>query len=127
MILRLMRMCVWNSLRVLFHCSHFDKKKISFRVIKYHVNTTRNEMPKHFHQNIGSFWYAAEMERHLKRICFHAGLELSYQFGFNSPMWTYSDILQVPSLNFKSSDIPQDVWQALESDICSRDSVISAC
>ena len=26
-----------------------------FQVIKYHVNTTRNEMPTHVHQNIGSF------------------------------------------------------------------------
>ena len=24
---------------------------------KYHLNTTRNEMHKHAHQNIGSFWY----------------------------------------------------------------------
>ena len=34
----------WNSLRVLFHCGHFDKNEISFRLIKYHVNTTRNEI-----------------------------------------------------------------------------------
>ena len=38
-----------------FHISHFDRNEISFRVIKYYVNTTRNEMPTHVHQNIGSF------------------------------------------------------------------------
>ena len=32
-----------NLLRVLFYCGHFDRNEISFRVIKYHVNTTRNE------------------------------------------------------------------------------------
>ena len=25
------------------HCGHFDRNEVSFRVIKYHVNTTRNE------------------------------------------------------------------------------------
>ena len=29
--------------------------KFSFRGIKYHVNTTQNEMPTHVHQNIRSF------------------------------------------------------------------------
>ena len=49
--------------------------KISFCVIKYHVNTTQNEMPTHVHQNIRSFWYAAKLRRHVNRTCFHAGLE----------------------------------------------------
>ena len=39
----------------LFHCGHFEKNEISFWVIKYHVNSTRNEIPTHVHQNIGSF------------------------------------------------------------------------
>ena len=34
----------WNSLPVLYHCRHFDRNEISFRVIKHHVNTTRNEI-----------------------------------------------------------------------------------
>ena len=38
-----------------FYIGHFERNEISFRVIKYHVNTTRNEMPTHVHQNIGSF------------------------------------------------------------------------
>ena len=38
------RRLVGNSLGVLFHCSHFDRNEISFRVIKYHVSTIRNEM-----------------------------------------------------------------------------------
>ena len=38
-----------------FHISHFDKNDISFRVIKYHINITQNEMPTHAHQNIGLF------------------------------------------------------------------------
>ena len=32
-----------NSSQVLFHCGHFDRNEISFRVIKY-VNATRNEI-----------------------------------------------------------------------------------
>ena len=58
-----------------FHIGHFDRNEISFRVIKYHVNTTRNEMPTYVHQNIGSFWNAAEMKLHVNRTCFHAGLK----------------------------------------------------
>ena len=65
----------WNSLPVLYHCGHFDRNEISFRVIKHHVNTTRNEMPTHFQQNIGSFWNAAEMKLHVNWTCFHAGLK----------------------------------------------------
>ena len=41
-ILCLMGMCIWNSLWVLFHCGHFDTNEISFRLIKYHVNSSRN-------------------------------------------------------------------------------------
>ena len=53
-----------------------------FQVIKYHVNTTRNEMPTHVHQNIGSFQNAAEMKLHVNRSCLHAGLRS--QTGMNS-------------------------------------------
>ena len=42
-ILRLMRICVWTSLRVWISYRSFWQKWISFRVIKYHVNTTGNE------------------------------------------------------------------------------------
>ena len=66
-ILCLMRMCVWNSLRVWIL---YRLLWISFRVIKYHVNTTRNEIPTHVHQKIGSFWNAAEMKRHVNRLVF---------------------------------------------------------
>ena len=31
------------SLRVLFHCVHFDRNEFSFRVTKDNVKTTRNE------------------------------------------------------------------------------------
>ena len=58
-----------------FHIGRFDRNKISFRVIKYHVNTTRNETPTHVRLYIGSFWNAAEMKSHVKRTCFHAGLK----------------------------------------------------
>ena len=64
----------WNSKRYGFHIGYFDRNKISFRVIKY-VNTTRNEMPTHVHQNIGSFWNAAEIKLHVNRTCFHASLK----------------------------------------------------
>ena len=30
-------------LRTSFYCGHFDRNEISFRVIKYHENTTRHE------------------------------------------------------------------------------------
>ena len=58
-----------------FHIGHFDRNKISFRVIEYHVNATRNEMPTHVHQIIGSFWNVAEMKLHVNRTCFHPGLK----------------------------------------------------
>ena len=48
-------MCVWNSLWVLFHCGHFDRNEISFRVIEYHVNTTRNEILRMSIKISGSF------------------------------------------------------------------------
>ena len=57
-----------------FHIGHFDRNEISFRVIEYHVNTTRNEMLI-VHQIIGSFWNAAEMKLHVNKICFHADLK----------------------------------------------------
>ena len=70
--LRLMRMCVWNSMRVWISYWSFWQKLISIRVIKYHVNTTRNEVvPTHVHQNIGLFWNSAEMKLHVNRTCFH--------------------------------------------------------
>ena len=74
-LLRLMNMCVWRSLRVLFHWDHFDRNEFLFRVIKFHVNSNRNEMPTHVHQNIGSFWNAAVVKRNVNRTCFHAGLK----------------------------------------------------
>ena len=58
-----------------FHIGNFGKNEISFRVIKYHVNTTRNEMLTHVHQNIGTFWNAAEIILHVNGTCFHAGLK----------------------------------------------------
>ena len=42
---------------------------------RYYVNTTQNEMPTRAHQNIGLFWNAAEMKRHVNRTCFHTGLK----------------------------------------------------
>ena len=56
--------------------------EILFPVTRYHVNKTRNEMPMHVYQNIGLFWNAAEMKRHVTRTCFHAGLKLK-------PVWVH--------------------------------------
>ena len=64
----------WTAKRYGFHIGHFDRNEISFRVIKYHVNTTRNEMPTHVHQNIRSFWNSVKTKFHVNRTCFHAGL-----------------------------------------------------
>ena len=58
-----------------FYIGHFDRNEISFREIKYHVNNTQNEMPIHVHQNIGSFWNAAEMKLHVNWTCFYVGLK----------------------------------------------------
>ena len=58
-----------------FHISHFDRNDIPFWLIKYHVNTTQNEMPTHVHQTIGSFWNAGKMKLHVNRTCFYAGLK----------------------------------------------------
>ena len=41
----------------------------------HHVNNTRNEMPSHVHQNIGSFWNVVEMKLHVNKTYFHAGLK----------------------------------------------------
>ena len=49
---------------------------------KYHVNTTRNEMPTQVHQNIVSLWNVAEMKLHVNRTCFHA--DLKSQTGMSS-------------------------------------------
>ena len=57
-----------------FHIGHFETQ-ISYCVIKYHVKTNGNGMPAHVHQNIRSFWNAAEMKFHVNRTCFHAGLK----------------------------------------------------
>ena len=65
----------WNSNRYGFHFGHFDQNEISFQFIKYHLNTTQNEMPTHVHQSVGLFWNAAEMKCHMNRTCFHVGLK----------------------------------------------------
>ena len=52
--LRLMRMCLETKCGYGLNVGHFDRNEISFRVIEYHVNTTRNEMSI-VHQIIGSF------------------------------------------------------------------------
>ena len=63
------------------------REEISFRAIKYHVYTTRNEMSAHVHQNIGLFWNAASCEQKL----FARWFEISNRYKFTSPlMWTYS-------------------------------------
>ena len=55
LILYLKCMCIWTSLRVLFHCSHLDRNEISLQVIKYHVNTTGNEMHTYSIEILGHF------------------------------------------------------------------------
>ena len=68
--------CAYESqCRYGFLISHFDRNEISFCVIKYHVNTTWNEMPTHVHQNIGLLWSAAKMKLYVKRTYFHTGLK----------------------------------------------------
>ena len=48
------------------------------------------KMPTHVHQNIKSFWNAAEMKRHVSRICFYVSLKISRPFEFISTlMWTH--------------------------------------
>ena len=73
--LRLMRMCVWNSMQVWTSYRSFWQKRNFISGDKYHVNTTRNEIPTHVHQNIGSFWNAAKMKLYVSRTCFHVGLK----------------------------------------------------
>ena len=73
--LRLMRMCVWNSMPVWISYRSFWQKWIFISGIKYHVNTTRNEMPTYVHQNVGSLGNATEMKLHVNRACFQAGLK----------------------------------------------------
>ena len=72
--LHLICMGVWNSMRVYISYRSFWQKWISFQVIKYPVNTTRNEMPTHVHENIRSFWNSVKTKFHVNRTCFHAGL-----------------------------------------------------
>lgn len=63
-------------------CGHFGRNQVSFRVIKYDLNTTRNEMPTYVHQNIGLFLNVTKMKCHVNRTCFHAGLK--FQAGMTS-------------------------------------------
>ena len=65
-----------------FHIGHFDNE-ISFQVIKYHVNTTRNEMPTLVYQNIGSFWSAAEIKRSFEQNLFSRRFEISNRSSFH--------------------------------------------
>ena len=62
--------------------SYFERNEISIRVIKYHVNTTRNEIPLYVHQYIGLFWNAASCEQNL----FSHRCEVSEWYEFIS--WT---------------------------------------
>ena len=67
---------------------------------KYHVNTTRHEMPTHVHQNIGSFWNAVGMKRHINRVCFHAGLKSStgrssFRLSYERTLSYWYDTLQL--------------------------------
>ena len=41
-----------NSKLYRFHIGHFDRNEISFRMIKYHVNTIRNELSTYVYQNM---------------------------------------------------------------------------
>ena len=74
---------------------HFDRNEVSFLVIKY-VNTIRNEMSAHVHQNIGSFWKAAEIKLHVNKTCFHAGLKS--QTGMSSFRLSCEHALKTPFL-----------------------------
>ena len=74
---------------------HFDRNEVSFLVIKY-VNTIRNEMSAHVHQNIGSFWKAAEMKLHVNKTCFHASLKS--QTGMSSFRRSCEHTLRTPFL-----------------------------
>ena len=58
-----------------FHIGQFERNEISFRVIKYHVNSTRNEMHTHVYQVIGLFWNSAETKLHVNITFFHTGLK----------------------------------------------------
>ena len=99
----------WNSKRYGFHIGHFDRNEISFRVIRYHVNTTRNEMRTHVHQNTGSFWNATEMKLHVNRTCFHAGLKS--QTGMSSFRLSYERTLSC-SITINSFRMLQHKCQA---------------
>ena len=93
--LGLMRVCVWNSLRVWILYRSFDRNEISFLGMKYHVNTTRNEMPTRVHQNIGSFWNAAEIKLHLNRTCFKISNRYELILPHNVGYWNLLLVLAV--------------------------------
>ena len=79
-------------------------------MIKY-VNTTRNEMPTHVHQNNGSLWIATEMKLHVNRTCFHATFEISKWYEFISPLiWTYSKRYERFGYSTKPMSFVQTVW-----------------
>ena len=70
--LRLMRMCVWNSM----------PEWISYRSFwqKWNLISGNKILCKHYpkwnvHQNIGSFWNAAEIKLHVNRTCFLVGFK----------------------------------------------------
>ena len=72
--LRLMRMCVWNSMRVWISYRSFWQKWNFIsgdKICKHHPKWKAYNI----HQNIESFWNAAEMKLHVNRTCFHARLK----------------------------------------------------
>ena len=89
--LRLRRICVEAQCGYGFNIGHFGRNEISFRVIEYHVNTFRNEMPTHVHQSTGSFWNANETA--CEQNLFSRRFGISNRYEFISPlMWTYPNI-----------------------------------
>ena len=98
--LLLMCMPICNSLSVSFHSCHFDRNEISFRLIKYHVNTNQDEMPAHVHQSFGSFWNAAGMRS------FRLSCERTQFLRMHTSSLTKTEkILNRPNTKFYNDDV----------------------
>ena len=70
------RMCVWNAILVWISYQSFWQKwnfTSGNKILCKHY--PKSNAWSHIHQNIGSFWNAAETKLLLNRTCFHAGLK----------------------------------------------------
>ena len=76
-----------------FHIGHFDRNEISFRVIKYRVNTTRNEIPT-YPSEYRVILKCSRNETSCEQNLFSRQFEIANRYEFISPLiWASKKII----------------------------------